>query len=181
MELWEQLLDKAGKVEYASISRKLIALGNRFKGKTQQEVADFINASQSIISIWETVFSKSGIEGLFDKPRPGHAPKLSKEQIKSLEEYLDANKTPQTQQEIAEWIKKSFNVEVSRHTISRILKTLGFSRQVPRPVHEKQNKEDVATWKEKAPLFYQKSGKSTKKRKSESTHSMKQDTDNKQS
>ena len=145
------LFAKAQLVAFSSISTKLIAMARRLLGDYQSEIADDLGVTQGAISIWEKIFLRDGVEGLFEKPRSGRPRLLSGEQEKEMLEYILAEGSSKTYIELSIWVKDKYGVSISVPSVCRFLKRNNISRLVPRPVHVKKSQSTKKNGKKTTP------------------------------
>lgn len=151
-----KLLKKSKLKEYQSISVRLIAIANLLKGMNQVAVGKLLGVYQSTISDWHKRYKNGGLDGLFDKPRPGKIKTLTpKEEEKIKERCLADHQGLKTSGQVLDYMAKHFHKTMTVSGVNKMLLRLKIVRRVPRPVHQKNNPELSRKWKRVAPLFCQ--------------------------
>ena len=120
------------------------------------EVAEIMRVGESTIFEWWRNYRREGDSGIETKETPGRPSSLSVRQMQELG-ALVAGTTPSqfdygvelwTRDIIADLIRKRFRVTLTRVTVGRIMKNLGFSPQRPLYRAFQQDPEKVQEWKE---------------------------------
>lgn len=108
------------------------------QGWKQCEIAAVLGVTESAVSQWIASARRGGPEALQSHPRPGAIPKLTDEQLSLLPDFLwhgpDAyglRGEVWTCARIAGVIGQEFGVRYSKSQVSRLLKRLGWTPQVP--------------------------------------------------
>ena len=108
-------------------------------GQAAGDVARSFGLNESTVYKWLALFAAGGQKALLAKEIPGRPPRLDAKQVQWLVKSIK-NKTPQQWRfEFALWtlglvgelIHERFGVRLSKATLSRLLRTLGFSVQRP--------------------------------------------------
>ena len=107
---------------------------------------------------WVHRFNAEGPDGLLSRKPSGRPSKLSSEQKEELWQMVEAGSDPQTDG-VARWrcvdlkrvLGKRFSVDLSKVSLGRILKQLGFSHISARPRHPAQDGEAIAAFKKTFP------------------------------
>lgn len=108
------------------------------RGWQASRIAEALGVSRSAVSQWLTVAREDGPEALRHHPSPGRPPKLSPEQLRLIPDCLwhgaeaygfrgDLWTCPR----MAAVIYQEFGVRYSRSEVSRLLKRIGWTPQVP--------------------------------------------------
>jgi transposase len=121
---------------------------------TQHEVAQVFQVSQGLVSQVYTRYGDQGEAGLVGTAAPGAMPKLTEAQRERLGTILDQGAAASgfegdrwTRKRIGLVIQHEFGVTYEASSVGRLVKTLGFSRQLPRRKDRRQRAADVSTWK----------------------------------
>lgn len=132
------------------------------EGWTQREVAQMIRISNGKVPFWKERFESDGFDGLYDKEGRGRKAELTEEELSMLASAIadgyrmrNGYTRPHKTKDVVEFISDNFHVQYTVRHVRRILQTIGFSLQVPRPRHKKRNQEDVDEFKEE----FKKNGK----------------------
>ncbi|WP_281648353.1 winged helix-turn-helix domain-containing protein [Parendozoicomonas sp. Alg238-R29] len=117
------------------------AIEDWLNGMSPPAMADKYGTSRKIVHQWINRYKQDGFDGLKTRTgKPGKSPRLAKEQRDQLSLLLRM-KTPQdfgyettlwTCAIIAAVIHQQFDVKYANNTVSRLLKSMGFSPQKPR-------------------------------------------------
>ncbi len=117
--------------------RAILMIGE--EKKKQKEVAKKCKVGIRALNHWLTRYRLEGLKGLKDKPRPGKASKITKEQKEELKKIIADGPIASgydsgiwTCRMVSDIISKKFKVNYSLCQISRILHKLGFSYQTPK-------------------------------------------------
>ena len=95
-----------------------------------------------------------GVDGLYDRPKPGRPRKLDAGQEAELAQIIIAGPDPETDgisaytlEDLAGIANERWNVSYHPWSMSRVIKRLGFSRQKARPAHPKTDEAAQAAFK----------------------------------
>ncbi|MBW4332356.1 winged helix-turn-helix domain-containing protein, partial [Stakelama sp. CBK3Z-3] len=61
--------------------------------------------------------------------------------------------------DLAQWVWDGFGLSVTRHTLSREFRALGYRKLSARPRHRGQKPDDIAVFKKTSPTAWQRSGR----------------------
>ena len=127
---------------------RLLACLHRKDGKTLEEISTILY--QPIMTIRDGLYRihEEGLNRLSDKKQPGAPPKLTDAQKIELERALEKQPIDYgipsvlwTGKLVRYFIQKQFGVEYQMPQVRRILTSLNFTAQRPRPHHIKANME----------------------------------------
>jgi len=143
-------------VKDADQVRRLLALAAVYDGQSREEAARIGGMDRQTLRDWVHRFNEEGADGLINAKSPGRPPKLSKEQMEELRRLVEAGPDPE-KDGVARWrcvdlkrvLGERFGVDLSEVSLGRVLKKLGFSHISARPLHPKQDREAIATFKKK--------------------------------
>jgi transposase len=114
------------------------ALDLKRQGRTQREIAATLNATEAAVSQWLAAARCDGPEALRSHPRPGPTPKLTDEDLRRLPGFLwhgpeayGFRGEAWTCGRIAGVIAQEFGIRYSKSQVSRLLKRLEWTPQVP--------------------------------------------------
>ncbi|CAH2606386.1 conserved protein of unknown function (plasmid) [Rhodovastum atsumiense] len=126
-------------------ARRLLALAAIYEGSSRTEAAKIGGVTPQIVRDWVVKFNAAGPAGLIDPKRPGPAPLLTAEQRAALAAVIDSGPIPAVhgvvrwrQIDLCQWVWEEFQISVSRQTISRELRAMGFRKLSVRPRHHAQ-------------------------------------------
>jgi transposase len=121
-------------------ARRLLALAAIYDGATRSEAARIGGVTVQIVRDWVEKFNKHGPEGLIDRKAPGKAPLLNADHRKALVAIIESGPTPAIHGvvrwrtvDLCQWLFEEFRVSVSKQTLSRELRSLGYRKLSARP------------------------------------------------
>ncbi|MBV8891326.1 MAG: winged helix-turn-helix domain-containing protein, partial [Acidobacteria bacterium] len=139
----------------ANQTRRLLALAAIYEGSSRGEAARIggvgIQAFDKLRSAdWVLAFNAAGPEGLIDGKAPGKVPLLNAEQRAALRRIVEAGPNPAVDGvvrwrliDLAQWVYAEFGISISKQTLSRILRGLGYRKLTARPRHPAQGGRQV--------------------------------------
>ncbi|KXA91977.1 hypothetical protein AKJ64_04270 [candidate division MSBL1 archaeon SCGC-AAA259E17] len=145
----ENLKELRGKVDDPRVRDRITAVIMEERGYERREMADILSVHRETVRLWIKRFDESGIEGLWDKERPGRPSKLTESEKEQLREDLE--KSPQefgyesevwSTKMVLDHLLNEYEVEYHPRYIQRFLRSLGFELKKPRPEHYRVSEED---------------------------------------
>lgn len=134
--------------------RRLLALAEIYDGGTRGDAARIGGVGLQIVRDWVLRFNARGPEGLRSGKAPGQTPKLNDAQRRALAEVLEAGPILATHGvvrwrlvDLAQWLWEEFRLSISKQTLSRELRAMGYRKQSARPRHYAQDAEAIETFK----------------------------------
>ena len=125
---------------------RLLAAILRKEGKTFNVIGSSLKYPLTTVRDWLIRLQSEGISRKCNKKQPGRLKKLTDKQIENLKPILSTSPQEQgfpfiiwTTKLVMQLIKMLYNVSYKPHQVRRILHSLGFSCQKPRPIHRKAN------------------------------------------
>ena len=124
-------------------------------GETVTSVAAAFGVNIRTVFRWLADFAEGGQNALLAKPIPGRPPKLDPEQLRWVAETV-RDKTPwQMKFEFGLWtlaligevIYQKYRVRLTKTSVSRVMRVLGYTPQKPKYVAWQQDPVLVETWK----------------------------------
>ncbi len=144
--------------------RRLLAMAVILDGGSRMEAAKVAGVTLQIVRDWVLRFNEGGSEGLATRKAPGRASILNDEQRARLAEQVEAGPIPAAHgvvrwrlADLAQWIWDEFNLSVTRHTLGRELRAMGYRKLSARPRHRGQKPDDIATFKKASPPVWHRS------------------------
>ena len=144
--------------------RRLLALALILDGGSRSDAAKVAGVTLQIVRDWVLRFNADGPDGLATRKAPGRASILNNEQRASLAEVVEAGPIPAAHgvvrwrlADLAQWVWDEFEVSVTRHTLSRELRAMGYRKLSARPRHRGQKDDDIAIFKKASPPAWSKS------------------------
>ena len=148
--------------------RRLLALAAIYEGSTRGEAARIGGVGLQIIRDWVLRFNAKGTEGLLDGKAPGGRPLLNAEQRRALARIIEAGPIPAAHGvvrwrliDLAQWIWDEFAISISKQTLSREMRTLGYRKLSARPRHHGQDVDAIPAFKKTSPPSWRPSRRSS--------------------
>ena len=137
-------------------ARRLLAA--IYEGASRTDAAKLAGVTLQIIRDWVVKFNASGPEGLIDRKGPGRASLLSEDHRKALAGMIESGPTPAVHGvvrwrivDLCHWLFEEFRVSVSKQTLSRQLRAMGYRKLTARPRHHAQAEGAIEDFKKKLP------------------------------
>jgi putative transposase len=153
-----QLRDLAKRSEDANQTRRLLALAAIYDGGSRTEAAKIGGVGLQTVRDWVLAFNAEGPAGLVDGKAPGASPLLDDQRRQALREIVESGPIPAVHGvvrwrliDLAQWVFEEFRISISKQTLSRELRALGFRKLSARPRHHAQDAEAMATFKKISP------------------------------
>jgi|EndMetStandDraft_5_1072996.scaffolds.fasta_scaffold180927_2 transposase len=150
----------------AAQTRRLLALAVIYDGGSRTTAAKTGGVGLQIVRDWVMRFNADGAAGLLDRKAPGKTPLLSRAQRAALAEAVEAGPKPYLDGvvrwrllDLVQWLRDECGVAVSRQTLGRELRTMGYAKLSARPRHYAQDAEAIADFKKTSPLNWRRSSK----------------------
>jgi len=145
--------------------RRLIAVALILDGGSRSEAAKVAGVPLQIVRDWVMRFNEGGPEGLATRKAPGRTSILNDEQRRRLAAVVEAGPIPAAHgvvrwrlADLAQWIRDEFALSVTRHTLGRELRAMGYRKLSARPRHRGQKPDDIADFKKASPPVWRRSG-----------------------
>lgn len=149
--------------------RRLLALAVILDGGSRSEAAKVGGVTLQIVRDWVIRFNAEGPEGLATRRAPGKAATLSSEQRRALAEIVEAGPMPAVHGvvrwrlvDLVQWLWDEFGVSLSRHTLGRELRAMGYRKLSARPRHHDQSAEDIPAFKKASLPVWRRSRRSSR-------------------
>lgn len=134
--------------------RRLLVVAVILDGGSRGEAAKVAGVTLQIVRDWVLRFNAGGPDGLATRKAPGRASILNDEQRARLAAVVEAGPIPAAHGvvrwrlvDLAQWIWDEFALSVTRHTLGRELRTMGYRKLSARPRHRGQKSDDIADFK----------------------------------
>lgn len=148
----------------ADQTRRLLALAAIYEGSSRGEAAAMGGVGLQTVRDWVLAFNADGPQGLIDGTAPGKAPLLNAAQCEVLKRIVEAGPNPAVDGvvrwrlvDLAQWLYGELGVSISKQTLSRVLRNMGYRKLSARPRHHAQDPEAIATFKKTAPPVWRRS------------------------
>jgi transposase len=133
----------AKRSENAAQTRRLLALAAIYDGGSRTEAARIGGVGVQTVRDWVLAFNAEGPPGLVNGKAPGNAPLLNDQQRQALHRIVESGPLPAVHGE--------FGISISKQTLSRELRTVGFRKLSARPRHHAQDAATLAAFKKTSP------------------------------
>ena len=150
----------------AAQTRRLLALAVIYDGGSRTMAAKIGGVGLQIVRDWVLRFNAQGPEGLLDRKAPGKTPLLGEAQRVALAQAVEAGPKPYLDGvvrwrliDLVQWLRENFGVSVSRQTLGRELRAMGFRKLSARPRHYAQDAEAIENFKKTSPPNWRHSNK----------------------
>jgi transposase len=142
----------------AAQARRLLALATIYDGASRTEAARIGTVTLQIVRDWVLRFNAAGPDGLIDRKAPGLPPRLTDAHRAALAAAVERGPTPAVHGvvrwrliDLGQWLWEEFRVSVSKQTLSRELRAMGYRKLSARPRHHAQAEGAVEAYKKTSP------------------------------
>jgi len=125
--------------------RRLLALAAIYEGATRTRAAEIGGVTLQIVRDWVLKFNMHGPSGLIDRRAPGRPSRLNAAHRTALVTVIEAGPDPAVHGvvrwriiDLCKWLREEFQIRVSKQTLSRELRAMGFRKLSARPRHHAQ-------------------------------------------
>jgi transposase len=144
-------------------ARRLLALAAISEGGTRTEAARIGGVTLQIVRDCVVKFNAHGPEGLIDRKPPGQPSRLTDAHRAALMERIDDGPIPAVHGvvrwrlvDLIEWLWDEFRLRISKQTLSREVRALGYRKLSARPRHHAKSEAEVAVFKIYGPAVHRK-------------------------
>src|SRR3954465_1598781 len=134
--------------------RRMRALDLAQQGWKQCDIAAALDASEGAVSRWLAAARRGGTNALRSHPAPGRVARLTPEQFRLIPDFLWHGAESYgfrgdvwTCERVAGVLYEEFGVSYSNSQVSRLLKRLGWTPQVPITRAIQRDEEAIARWR----------------------------------
>jgi len=134
--------------------RRLLALAAIYDGSSRSEAARIGGVGLQSVRDWVLAFNAEGAAGLVNGKAPGNPSLLRAEQRQALMAIVESGPLPAVHGvvrwrllDLAQWVFEEYGVRISKQTLSRELRAMGFRKLSARPRHHAQDPEALAAFK----------------------------------
>jgi len=145
-------------------ARRLLALAAIYEGATRTEAAKIGGVTLQIVRDWVVKFNAHGPDGLIDRKPPGQPSRLNDAHRTALAAIIESGPIPAVHGvvrwrivDLCQWIFEEFCVVVSKQTLSRALRKMGYRKLSARPRHHAQAKGAIEDFKKSFPPAWKRS------------------------
>ena len=139
-------------------ARRLLALAAIYDGATRTEAARIGGVTRQVVRDWVVKFNAHGPDGLIDRKPPGQPSKLTDAHRAALATQLDDGPIPAVHGvvrwrlvDLIQWLWEEFRLSISKQTLSRELRAMGYRKLSARPRHYQKSEAAVAAFKKSSP------------------------------
>lgn len=138
----QQLRRKYLSCQHSQEKKRWQALSLIAEGGVANQVAKQLGMSSNWIS--ETVhrYNEGGVEAVKNKSKNQSSKTLTNEQVQELEKEIESGKTTAqrlwSSTQIRGWVERKTGKQIHKTTAWRMFARLNFTKQVPRPQHQKR-------------------------------------------
>ncbi len=144
--------------------RRVLALAVILDGGSRSDAARMAGVTLQIVRDWVLRFNDAGPEGLATRKPPGKASILNDSQRRALAGIVEAGPIPASHGvvrwrliDLAQWVWDEFGLSVTRFTLGREMRAMGYAKLSARPRHHSQKPEAIADFKKALPPVWRKS------------------------
>ena len=145
-------------------ARRLLALAAIYEGATRTEAARIGGVTLQIVRDWVVKFNAHGPEGLIDRKPPGQPSRLTDSHRAALTVRIDDGPIPSVHGvvrwrlvDLIQWLWEEFRVTISKQTLSREVRALGYRKLSARPRHHAKSEAEVSAFKKPFPPVWRRS------------------------
>ncbi len=135
-------------------ARRLLALAAIYEGATRTEAARIGGVTLQVVRDWVVKFNALGPEGLIDRKPPGQPSRLTDAHRAALITRLDEGPIPAVHGvvrwrlvDLIAWVWEEFRITISKQTLSRELRAVGYRKLSARPRHHEKSEAAVTAFK----------------------------------
>jgi transposase len=144
--------------------RRLLALAAIYEGATRTRAAEIAGVTLQIVRDWVLKFNAHGPSGLIDRRAPGQPSRLNADHRSALAAIVEAGPDPAVHGvvrwriiDLCRWVWNQFQIRVSKQTLSRELRAMGFRKLSARPRHHAQAAGAIEQFKKSSPKNWMRS------------------------
>lgn len=134
--------------------RRLLALATIYAGEPRSAAAAIGGVGLQTVRDWVLKFNADGPTSLVTGKPPGNRPILDEAQREALRRIVEAGPNPAVHGvvrwrivDLTQWVWEEFRLSVSKQTMSRELRAMGFRKLSARPRHPAQDAEAASAFK----------------------------------
>ncbi len=156
----EDLRREAGRARTPAAARRMLAVALVLEDVSRGEAARQCGMDRQTLRDWVHRFNAAGLEGLYDRRRPGPAPRLTPAQEAELGRVVCDG--PDLERDgVVRWrrvdlqvlINERFEVVYHERTVGKVLHRLGFSHVSTRARHPEADEQKQEAFKKTSPRW----------------------------
>ena len=144
--------------------RRVLALAAIYDGATRTQAAQIGGVTLQVVRDWVLRFNALGPSGLTDRKAPGQPSRLGDEHRAALAAMVENGPIPAVHGvvrwriiDLCQWVWDEFQISVSKQTLSRELRAMGYRKLSARPRHHAQAAGAVEAFKKTGPRQWRRS------------------------
>jgi transposase len=145
-------------------ARRLLALAAIYESASRTQAARIGGVTLQIVRDWVVKFNAHGPEGLIDRKPPGRPAKLTNTHRATLAGLLESGPIPAIHGvvrwrliDLVQWVWEEFRMTISKQTLSRELRAMGYRKLSARPRHHAKTEHVADAFKKSSPRFWRRS------------------------
>jgi len=145
-------------------ARRLLALAVIDDGGTRTEAARIGGVTLQIVRDWVLKFNAHGPEGLIDRKPPGQPSRLTNQHRQHLVRMIESGPIPAVHgvvrwrlADLIQWLWDEYRLPISKQTLSREVRALGYRKLSARPRHHAKSEAAVEDFKKPFPRVWRRS------------------------
>ena len=161
-----QLRGIARKAKDGPQARRLLALAAIYEGASRTEAARMGGVTLQIVRDWVLKFNAQGPERLIDRKPPGQPSRLTDRPRQQLVQMIEAGPIPAVHGvvrwrlvDLVQWLWEEHRILISKQTLSREVRALGYRKLSARPQHHARSEAAVSAFKKTSPRVWRRSRK----------------------
>ena len=150
--------------------RRLLAVAEIYDGGTRGDAARIGGVGLQTIRDWVLRFNARGPDGLIDGKAPGKAPFLKAQHKQALAKMIEDGPIPASHGvvrwrlvDLIAWLHEEYGLSVSKQTLSRELRAMGYRKLSARPRHHAQDPDAIPAFKKTSLPRWQRSERGSPK------------------
>src|SRR3954466_2197978 len=140
-------------------TRRLLALAAIYDGASRTEAALIGCVTLQIVRDWVLRFNARGPKGLLTGRAPGATPRLKGQHREALQGIINQGPIPAIHGvvrwrlvDLVQWLWEEVRISISKQTLSRELRAMGYRKLSARPRHHEKKEAAVTAFKKTSPL-----------------------------
>ena len=138
-------------------ARRLLSLAAIYEGATRTDAARIGGVTVQIIRDWVVKFNADGPCGLIDRKAPGQPSRLNTAHREALAVIIESGPIPASHGvvrwrliDLMQWLWDEYKVSISKSTLSREVRAMGYRKLSARPRHHAQDPQAIEDFKKGA-------------------------------
>ena len=144
--------------------RRLMTLAMIYDGASRTQAAEAGGVTLQVVRDWVLRFNAHGPDGLVDRKAPGQPSRLNDEHRAALVAMVENGPIPAVHEvvrwriiDLCQWLREEHEITVSKQTLSRELRAMGYRKLSARPRHHAQAAGAVEAFKKTGPRQWRRS------------------------